>query len=138
MPQKRVTVDLISAESHIISLDNRHNDNFSGFDDFMMSQLMDDVLLVEYIDSNDNGEIQRDGIWLPGNITRNAWRKAKVILVGPNAQYVKKGDIVIFPNDKGINISKIEVDGHGIIEQGRFINEDRLFGICKHKAEGSK
>lgn len=133
MSRKRVTIDALTSESHIISLDNRHNDGFSGFDDFMMSQLMDDVLLVEYIDANDNGEIMRDGIYMPGNMTRNAWRKAKVILAGPNAQYVKVGDIVIFPNDKGINISKIEVAGHGIIEQGRFINEDRLFGICKPK-----
>lgn len=135
MNDKKVSVDLIAPNSHLVSLDNRHDLGSLDveFDDYKLSMLLDDVLLVEYVDANDTGEIERGGIVLPANMTRSAWRKAKVILAGPNAKYVKVGDIVMFGNDKGINIGNIEVDGYGQVEAGRFINEDRLFGVCKPK-----
>ena len=64
---------------------------------------------------------------------QKSWRKAQVILAGPNVKFVKVGDIVMFPNDKGVTISNIEIDGYGTLKQGMFLNEQRLFGICKPK-----
>ena len=73
----------------------------------------------------------RDGIYVPTNTLSKAWRKARVILTGPEVKYAKKGDIVMFPNDKGAPVSNMEIDGYGKIHKGMFLNEQRLFGICK-------
>jgi hypothetical protein len=57
-------------------------------------------------------------------------------LVGPNAKYTNKGDIVIFPNNLGVTVSNMDVEGRGKVKAGVFLNEDRVFGICKPKNEG--
>jgi len=35
-----------------------------------------------------------------------------------------------FPNNMGIPIANIEVEGHGTIDKGLFLNEQRIFGIA--------
>jgi len=72
-------------------------------------------------------------LFIPTNSMTKAWRKAKVILAGPASLYAKPGDIVIFPNDKGVAVSNIEIEGYGVLKKGMFLNEKRLFGICKKK-----
>jgi len=74
----------------------------------------------------------RDGILVPTNSLIKAWRKAKVVLVGPSVKFCKPKDIVIFPNDKGASVSNIEIEGYGKLRKGVFLNEQRLFGICKY------
>jgi len=54
-----------------------------------------------------------------------------VILTGPTVRQVKKGQIIVFPNNMGIPISNLEVDDHGKVKNGLLINEQRIFGICK-------
>ena len=61
-----------------------------------------------------------------------AWRKAKVILAGPKAEYAKVGDIVLFPSNLGVTVANIDVNGE-TVKKGIFLNEDRLFGICNLK-----
>jgi hypothetical protein len=39
----------------------------------------------------------------------------------------------MFPNDKGAPVSNMEIEGYGKIKKGMFLNEQRLFGICKSK-----
>jgi cellobiose-specific phosphotransferase system component IIB len=56
-----------------------------------------------------------------------------VLLTGPNVKYAKKGDIVIFPNNLGITVSNVDIEGYGKITDGVFLNEGRMFGICKQK-----
>ena len=60
-----------------------------------------------------------------------AWRLAKVILLGPNCKLVKKNDIIMFPNNMGVQINKIDVIDHGLVKHGIFINEQRIFGVCQ-------
>jgi cellobiose-specific phosphotransferase system component IIB len=67
------------------------------------------------------------------NQIHNAWRKGKIIITGPQVRWVKKGDIVVFPNNMGIPITNLEVEDHGKIKNGLFLNEQRLFGVCKVK-----
>ena len=43
----------------------------------------------------------------------------------------QQGDIVIFPNDKGVTVSNMDIDGYGVVKKGMFLNEQRLFGIAK-------
>jgi len=131
-----LSVDILETQRSLIDLTSHSDGNFGFGEDFKLSFLFEDIVLVEFIDEVDDGHgdaILRGGIFVPTNTLTKAWRKAKVILAGPNAQYAKVGDIVIFPNDKGVSVSNIEIEGHGILKKGMFLNEKRLFGICKKK-----
>lgn len=127
-------IDQITPTRSLIDL-SKHSEGDFGIEDFELTQVFDDILLVEYIDETEEGEIMRNGIVLPSNAINKAWRKAKVVLIGPNVKYTSKGDIVIFPNNLGISVSNIDVEGRGKIKGGIFLNEDRVFGICKPKDE---
>lgn len=126
-------IDILETSKSLIDLTSHSEGNFGFGEDYKLRFLFEDIILVEYIDEVDDGgsgAINRGGIFVPTNAMTKAWRKAKVILVGPKVEYAKVGDIVIFPNDKGVSVSKIEVSGHGFLKKGMFLNEKRLFGIC--------
>lgn len=130
-------VDLLPVQkSHIDLADGALPSDF-GLDDYKLSKLFDDVILVEYADlvsGEEGGDyILRGGIAIPIAQVHNAWRKGKVILKGPNVRYTDVGDIVVFPNNMGIQISNLEVEDYGKIRNGLFLNEQRMFGICKVK-----
>ena len=127
-------IDQLAPSRSLIDLTKLSDGNF-GIEGLELTQIFDDILLVEYIDETDEGEVIRNGIVVPTNALNSAWRKAKVILVGPNVKFTKKGDIVIFPNNLGVTVSNIDVVGRGNIKGGIFLNEDRVFGICKPKDE---
>lgn len=130
----QVSVDILETRRSLIDLDSYGKGNFGLGDDFYLSFLFDDIVLVEFIDEVSDGQgdaIQRNGIFVPTNALIKAWRKAVVVLTGPSVKYCKKGDIVIFPNDKGASVSNIEIEGYGKLKKGVFLNEQRLFGVCK-------
>ena len=130
----QVSIDVLETKKSLIDLDGYGKGNFGFGDDFTLSFLFDDIVLVEFIDELSDGTgdvIQRNGIFIPTNALIKAWRKAKVILVGPSVKYCKKDDIVIFPNEKGIAVANLEIEGYGKLKKGVFLNEQRLFGICK-------
>ena len=109
-----------------------NSEGFFGLEDFKLKMLFDDIILVEFIDEvedNKGSAIMRNGLYVPTNANTKAWRKAKAVLIGPHVKYTKVGDIVLFPNDKGVSVSGIDVDGYGKIGKGMFLNEQRLFGI---------
>lgn len=129
--------------THLDKLKNGHSlidlescaDGVFALDDYSLSFVFDDIVLVELIDEVNDGmgsAIQRNGLYVPTNAMTKAWRKGKVVLVGPTVQYCKKNDIVVFPNDKGAAVSNLIVENYGKITKGMFLNEQRLFGICKH------
>lgn len=130
-------IDILKPEKHLIDLSTHSKGDIGFEDDFELSFIFDDILLVEYIDESDEGEIMRNGILVPTNAITKAWRKAKVILAGPESKYAKVDDIVIFPNDLGVTVSNIDIAGKGKIKRGIFLNEDRLFGICKLKNDST-
>ena len=117
----------------LIDLSSTQSGDF-GLDDYTLKFIFDDIILVEYIDMTETGEVLRGGIYIPSNALTKAWRKAVVILAGPNVKYAKKGDIVVFPNNLGVTVANMEVAGHGKISNGIFLNESRVFGICERKA----
>ena len=126
-------LDNVKNKKGIIDLD-ANSEGFFGLDDYKLSFLFDDIVLVELIDeiADAQGSVMvRNGLFVPTNVNTKAWRKAKVVLTGPNVQYTKKDDIVIFPNDKGVSVSNMEIDGYGKVKKGMFLNEQRLFGIAK-------
>ena len=126
------SIDRLPSQKHLIDLSTHSEGDIGLTDDFELNFIFDDILLVQYVDENDEGEIQRNGIFVPTNAVTKAWRKARVILTGPKAAYVKVGDVVIFPNNLGVSISNLDINGKKL-KKGIFLNEDRLFGICTLK-----
>lgn len=139
MSEQPVSIDLLPTQKSLIDLSDKALPSDFGMEDYVLSKLFDDVMLLEFCDihgAEDGAEyITRNGIAIPVNQIHNAWRKGKVILKGPNVRYTQVGDIVVFPNNMGIQISNLEVENYGKIRKGLFLNEQRMFGICKIKSE---
>lgn len=136
----QVSIDTLETRKSLIDLDSYGKGNFGLGDDFELSFIFDDIVLVEFIDEANGPQgdvIIRNGLYVPVNALIKAWRKAKVVLVGPSVKYCKQGDIVIFPNDKGAAVSNIIIQGYGKLTKGVFLNEQRLFGICKSVDQNS-
>ena len=131
-------IDLLPTTRSLIDLSSHSAGDF-GLDDYELSFILDDIMLVEYVDiSSDGDSITRNGLFVPTNALTKAWRKARVILIGPNVKHAKTGDIVVFPNNLGVTVSNMDIEGHGKIKKGIFLNESRIFGICKEKNESTK
>jgi cellobiose-specific phosphotransferase system component IIB len=131
----QVSIDVLKTQKSHIDLSDRQLPTDFGLNDYKLSKLFDDVMLLEYCDvkggEDGNDYIERNGIAIPVSQVHNAWRKGKVILKGPNVKYTEVGDIVVFPNNMGIPISNLEVTNHGKVKNGLFLNEQRMFGICQ-------
>ena len=131
-------IDLLPTTRSLIDLSSHSSGDF-GLEDYELSFILDDIILVEYVDiSSDGDSIKRNGLFVPTNALTKAWRKARVILTGPNVKHAKKGDIVVFPNNLGVSVSNMDIEGYGKIKKGIFLNESRIFGICKEKNESAK
>lgn len=132
-------IDILAPQKSHIDLSDKALPSDFGLDDYVLSKLFDDVMLVEYCDlvsgEGSSDYILRGGIAIPVAQVHNAWRKGKVILKGPNVRYTGLGDIVVFPNNMGIPISNLEVKDHGKVKNGLFLNEQRMFGVCEVNAE---
>ena len=128
-------IDQLSPTRSLIDLSSHSDGNF-GMDDYILSQIYNDIILVEFIDLSEDGDnIKRGSIYVPTNTLTQAWRKARVVLVGTEVRNTKPGDIVMFPNDKGVTVSGIDIKGYGKVKSGMFLNEQRLFGKCEPKTE---
>ena len=132
------SIDNLAPTRSLIDLSQGGKGDF-GLDNYQLNFIFDDILLVEYADETSNGdEVMRNGIVVPTNTMTKAWRKGRVILAGPDTKYAKEGDIVIFPNNMGVTISNVEVTGKGKVGKGIFLNEERMFGICKPNDDNSE
>tara|TARA_R110002012_G_scaffold12541_3_gene55688 strand:+ start:10036 stop:10452 length:417 start_codon:yes stop_codon:yes gene_type:complete len=126
------SIDNLAPTKSLIDLSTPDKGDF-GLDDYELSFIFDDILLIEYVDETEQGDVLRNGIVVPTNAINKAWRRGKVILAGPDAKYAKEGDVVVFPNNMGVTISGVTVTGKGKVKKGIFLNEERMFGICKKK-----
>lgn len=128
-------IDIIKPERHLVDLYSHSDGDFGSADDYLISNVLDDIMLVEYIDLSEDGDmVMRNGLMVPVNTLTKAWRKAKVILTGPTVKYCVPGDIVIFPNNLGVTVNKLPIvldDVKYITSKAVFLNEDRIFGRCK-------
>lgn len=134
MHEQKQQVDALrnanSNEGGLIDLRSYENDVFTLFG-YQLNALFDDVLLAQYVDLSEDGEsINRNGVLIPINTVQKAWRIGQVLLAGPNCRTASVGSYICFPNDKGIPVSNIDVDGFGIVKNGIFLNEQRIFGLC--------
>jgi hypothetical protein len=117
--------DLIKGK---IQIENYPADSIM-LDGWNLTKVLDDILMCQYIDTNENGtEVKRGSLYVPINVTTFAWRLAKVILAGPKCSTVKEGDVIMFPNDKGLQVANLN-NMKNIV----FLNENRIFGVCEPK-----
>lgn len=137
MSEQPVSIDVLAPLRSHIDLSDRSLPTDFGLEDYVLSKLMDDVMLLEFCDlqSGEDGVeyVLRGGIAVPTTQVHNMWRKGRVVLKGPNVRYTEVGEIVVFPANMGIQVTNIEVENHGKIQKGLFLNEQRMFGICKPK-----
>tara|TARA_R100000700_G_C3176951_1_gene151948 strand:+ start:517 stop:933 length:417 start_codon:yes stop_codon:yes gene_type:complete len=131
------SIDNLAPTRSLIDLTNPDKGDF-GIDDYELSFIFDDILLIQYVDETEEGEVNRNGILIPTNTLNKAWRKGQVILAGPDVKYAKEGDVVIFPNNMGVTISGVKITGKGKVKKGVFLNEERMFGICKKSNDSPK
>ena len=131
-------IDVLPVQkSHIDLAQHQQNTFDSALLGYDLSTVFDDIMLVEFVDDNDAGEVKRGSIYCKIDSSTNAWRIGKVILAGPNVKSTKVNDFVVFPNNLGIKITNLDVDGYGNLKRGLFINEARIFGIVKSRKEES-
>jgi len=136
----QANIDVLAPKKSIIDLGGAHNDSLDGIidQDYELGFIFDDIILVEFIDEVSDGQgeaVLRGGVYIPTNSVQRAWRKAKVILAGPECKYIKGGEVVIFPNNLGVGIANADISGYGKLKKGVFLNESRLFGVAKKKDE---
>ena len=115
---------------------NSFNSVFYGYN---LKQVLDDILLCTFVDETEDGtSIIRNGLHVPVNSDTKAWRICEVILAGPNVKYAKVGDFVCFPNNLGVPVANIDIEGHGTLNKGIFLNEQRIFGICSMRGDDNE
>lgn len=136
----KVSIDKLQPSRSLIDLQgfskNSLDSTLIGFD---FVSVLDDIIFVEFVDEGESSnEIVRNGIVVPLNADSKAWRIGRVVLCGKGTSLVKEGDYVCFPNNMGINISNIEVEGYGKVKTGQFLNEHRIFGIVKPRNDSIK
>lgn len=105
---------------------------------FGVQKLYDDFVFADYIDV-DNGYIKHDsGLVTVDTSSSKTWRKAKVLMVGPSCRETNVGDIILFPNDKGLPCGEVEYVASGGLAKasnGIFLSEHRIFAALKHVSE---
>lgn len=127
MIQRPEQEDLIKG---LVQIDNYKGSQFE-LDGWELTKVLDDILMVQYADINEDGDlVKRGSMWVPINAVNHVWRVGKVLLAGPNCKTVKEGDFIVFPNDKGIQVSNLNGLKHIV-----FLNEARIFGVCAPKTD---
>ena len=121
------------AKRSLIDLDTYQISDTFSIHGYTLKSVMDDIVLAQYVDLSDDGSaIKRGGVYIPLAHVQRTWRLARVILVGPKVKYAKAGDIVCFPDDKGIKVDNLRVAGYDdALRNCLFLNEDRFFGVCE-------
>ena len=122
-----------SAKRSLIDLDTYQNTDQFSLHGYKLSKVMDDIILAQYADLADDGQtIERNGIYIPLSQVQRTWRIARVILAGPACKYSGVGDIVCFPDDKGVKVDNITVAGFDSpLRNCLFLSEQRFFGVCE-------
>lgn len=122
-------------KSHHYDLDDNLITGDLGLNGYVLESVPLDTILVSLIDM-DKGLKQEGNFFVAASASVKSWRKARVEMVGPYATEYSVGDLVIFPNSKGIETGELLVrrDNKEIyIENGFFLSSDRIFGKISKK-----
>lgn len=126
----------LSAQRTDINLESPNSQGDVALSGFVLDTPYDDFIFANYIDI-DNGFItdEKTGLVRAVSDANKTWRKAEIIKVGPMCRYTKPGDLVIFPNDKGLPCGEVQyIDENNQImtaKHGIFLGEHRIFATVK-------
>jgi hypothetical protein len=133
-------IDQIVPTESLIDLSQYTSGEFA-IPDHLLTVLFDDLILAKFTDvSEDGNAIKRGDIYIPLNTAPKAWRTGEVLMVGDKCNNVSIGDTVIFPGNNGIPVKNLQYSQDGIdsiVQNGIFLKEERLFGVCKHLSNES-
>tara|TARA_Y100000310_G_scaffold67762_1_gene63149 strand:+ start:1045 stop:1560 length:516 start_codon:yes stop_codon:yes gene_type:complete len=117
----------------LIDFDTYQDTDTFSLQGYQLKSVMDDIVLAQYVDlSTDGRSVVRNGIHIPLSQVKRTWRLARVILAGPQCKCAKPGDVVCFPDDKGIKVDNLRVVGYDhSLRDCIFLSEQRFFGICQ-------
>ncbi len=122
-----VTEDLIKGYAPL-NLDEFQGHGTVTNADYDIDELLGDIIMAEYVDENNQGEVLRGFIYVKEEAGTKLWRTAKVIKVGPQTpKQIQVGTFIRFPSDKGIKM--IAMDKTKFI----FLNAERIFCTVKPK-----
>ncbi len=94
--------------------------------DWKFTELLDDIIMVKYLDTDHEGNIKRGSIVVPGDIARNIWRVGEIVMKGEGVKSpLDIGKCVMFAADKGLPC--VLHNGDQVI----FLNADRVFGVVQ-------
>lgn len=94
--------------------------------DWKFTELLDDIIMVKYLDTDHEGNIKRGSFFIPGDIARNIWRVGEIVMKGDSVKApLEIGKAVMFAADKGIPCVLHNKD------QVVFLNADRVFGVVE-------
>ncbi len=135
--QKDILLDTyIGASASDINLESPNCAGDMAIRGFTVKKLYDDFVFADYIDV-DNGFIKdSSGLVTIDTSANKTWRKAKVLMVGPSCRSTQVGDVILFPNDKGLPAGEVEYiyrsedSGDEIIciaKNAIFLGEHRIF-----------
>ena len=126
-------IDLRRARRSEINLDNNnYSSDLSLGDEFAITELFDDFVLAEYIDVQDGFIKDENSDLVYTKSSKEVWRKARIIMVGPAVKFCKVGDLVVFPDDKGLKTGFVKYKDPLTKENketkyGFFTNDYKLF-----------
>lgn len=144
--QKDILLDTyIGASASDINLESPNCAGDMAIRGFTVKKLYDDFVFADYIDV-DNGFIKDSSGLVTVDTTANkTWRKAKVLMVGPACRNTQVGDIILFPNDKGLPCGEVEYFIHleeseptpaqdivEVAKNGIFLSEHRIFATLNN------
>lgn len=121
-----------SAQRSDINLESPNSQGDLALEGFALQSLYDNFVFAEYIDL-DNGFIkdEESGLLKTESFQNKTWRKAKVHAIGPNCINTSVGDIILFPNDKGLMTGEtyiLDKNSNVIkVKNGIFLDERRIF-----------
>lgn len=126
----------LSAQKSDINLESPNCAGDMALSGFVIDKLYDDFVFADYIDI-DNGFItdEKSGLVRAVSDTNKTWRKALVIKVGPACRQTKPGDIVIFPNDKGLPCGEVEYLRVKVEEPAELRLDPNTFSVVKEVAK---
>ena len=132
--------NFVSTQRSDINLDSGlYTGNIGLGGEYYLNLIYDDIVFLKYIDTNEGGEREEGGLRIPTLTNDLNWRKGEVLMVGPAVEHTKPGDLVVFPNDKGLLTATVSyLDRDGSIKEtnnGIFLNEHRLFAKLQKKEE---
>lgn len=110
-----------------LNLDQCQNISGTSNDDYETNEVMGDIIKVKYVDENEEGEVNRGGIWMKQDLGTRLWRVGVIVKRGRlAAPELQVGKLIRFPSDKGIPC----------VSQGIkyvYLNAERVFETVKLK-----